>query len=54
MTFEDWLGDRIEIMSSHEYAAEKAAWEVAYKIGFDEGELVGFEKGVDYADKRGG
>ena len=27
MTFEEWLGDRIEIMSSHEYAAEKAAWE---------------------------
>ena len=29
MTFEEWIGDRIETMSSHEYAAEKAAWDAA-------------------------
>jgi len=27
MTFEEWLGDRIETMTSHEYASEKAAWD---------------------------
>ena len=29
MTFEEWIGDRIETISSHEYAAEKAAWDAA-------------------------
>lgn len=33
MTFEEWLGDRIETMSSHEYAAEKAAWDAGYHQG---------------------
>ena len=32
MDFEEWLGDRIETMSSHEYAAEKAAWDYQQKI----------------------
>lgn len=34
MDFEEWLGDRIETMSSHEYAAEKAAWDAAFEEGY--------------------
>lgn len=42
MTFEEWLGDRIETMSSYEYAAEKAAWESGWAEGLAEGYDVGY------------
>ena len=36
MKFEEWIGDRIENMSSHEYAAEKAAWDAAIQASRQE------------------
>ena len=35
MTFEEWLGERIDTMSSHEYAAEKAGWDAGQKSVLD-------------------
>lgn len=48
MTFEQWLGDRIETMSSHEYAAEKAAWEAGYLAGINDVPIAEYEPPEGY------
>ena len=52
MTFDEWVGDRIETMSSHEYAAEKAAWDAAYEQGAEDGLSVAYMAGLKDASSR--
>ena len=52
MTYEEWLGDRIETMSSHEYAAEKAAWDAAYEQGAEDSLSVAYMAGLKDASSR--